>query len=620
MASNPDVANYESIEMQVMDAFRSSIEWLQPVDSIMEDLDSAITNLEPLANTPASRTFIDILNKCSYASRQWLGSEPQDPDWYIHVAKGTSKGAFVDLTIAIDAGLGQRPVIEIMSDTLPPAYFTHLSEPHARIIEIVPMVSNIQMRPFYEPENDLTDKGDPFTREPYKFDPSTGQGSWVFILDTELAPIDGVREVRKYVIPSDYSVGSLSEMKIDLGFAYGPDDMVDRFPDTRTNDIWTITRGHGTPVACVVGGEVSHITDDWGDVGVSPHANLFLIKVAGSIEQHQNPHPEAYRRAFERVLAAIDLEGIPGSKSVVLFTWEVDLRGEAQADSDAGHDMFDEYLTEFDKRGVTFVMAADNEGRDQGLQVPKAYLGDLAPQSHGTSSNSLITVGGVNPRGSLYVGTTPEGESASNKAPSHPKKGPGSITVYAMAQLVYSCQVSGGKGTVNGTSFAASAIAGLAAYVLALPENQEQFRWSPNDYANNNTVGRRVKDYIHAESFQRVPDSLKTDPAAGNYPYPIPSKIHVGYNMAYGSICQNSSVVVKRDQPSACEVPWTSTPTPTPSSISSLISSVQPFIYLLDKPRPFNGDIKCTDSEADYLLHRRRWMRKRRVHDMQSRF
>ncbi|KAI0025810.1 peptidase S8/S53 domain-containing protein [Xylariomycetidae sp. FL0641] len=334
------------------------------------------------------------------------------------------------------------------------------------------------------------------------------------------------------------------------GYDYGPDDMADRIPDNRNNAVWTTTKGHGTPVACIAAGAAStQFTTDGSYVGVSPFANLYLIKITGCIKEPQTPGTapeyrmtlptiESIEEGLKQVIRALDDENIPGDRSVVLLTIALDQRPAQQELSDVQHEVFAKYFDLFEQRGVTVVMPAGNYGRAApntgGPPSPRAHLGDLLPQNHGKASNSLITVGSVTPRGSLHIGTTPEGEDPINPAPSHPSKGPGSITVYALGAQVASCSVDGQRRTFQGTSYATPAIAGLAAYLLALPENQELFEYSPDDYANGNTVGKRVKQFIRDSSYQRVPDSLKTDPTAGVYPYPIPPSINVGYNMAWG--------------------------------------------------------------------------------------
>lgn len=87
-------------------------------------------------------------------------------------------------------------------------------------------------------------------------------------------------------------------------------------------------------------------------------------------------------------------------------------------------------------------------------------LSMITPQNLGTTDNALITVGGVEKDGSLFTLTNPDLGNG------------GSITIYGAARevLVASTDSDTATTTVDGTSVAAPAIAGMAAYFFSLSE------------------------------------------------------------------------------------------------------------------------------------------------------
>lgn len=82
-----------------------------------------------------------------------------------------------------------------------------------------------------------------------------------------------------------------------------------------------------------------------------------------------------------------------------------------------------------------------------------------------------------------------------------------------------------------------TAQAGLAAYFLAHPDYQERFRYSPDDYGNKNTVGKRMKDFLKELAYQRLPvDKLLHPDHRADYRFPnnrLPS-VDVLYNGYHG--------------------------------------------------------------------------------------
>lgn len=81
--------------------------------------------------------------------------------------------------------------------------------------------------------------------------------------------------------------------------------------------------------------------------------------------------------------------------------------------------------------------------------------------------------------------------------------------------------------------------AGLAAYFLAHPDYQDRFRYSSHDYANSNTVGKRMRDFLVELAYQRVPaDRLLHPDHLADYRYSpnavVPPSVVVLYNGYHG--------------------------------------------------------------------------------------
>jgi subtilisin family serine protease len=121
---------------------------------------------------------------------------------------------------------------------------------------------------------------------------------------------------------------------------------------------------------------------------------------------------------------------------------------------------------------VIVVVPTGNDGADGGS------LATITPQNYGTAANQLITVGGVADTGVFADRTTRDLGTG------------GSISVYALSESVVGASYQSNTGTMSqdGTSFAAPAVAGLAAYFGALPSLSSQFT------AGN--VAQQMKNYI----------------------------------------------------------------------------------------------------------------------------
>jgi hypothetical protein len=129
----------------------------------------------------------------------------------------------------------------------------------------------------------------------------------------------------------------------------------------------------------------------------------------------------------------------------------------------------------------------------------------------GSTSNSLITVGGVREEGKLWPDTTPQepGEA-------------GSISIYAAAREVLLADFRSDDGThrESGTSFAAPAIAGLTAVFFSTP-NLDNI-WTPG------SVGLAVKEFFSfTANLQRNNNPI---PPEVDYTPPDPASVVVGWN------------------------------------------------------------------------------------------
>lgn len=104
----------------------------------------------------------------------------------------------------------------------------------------------------------------------YAFHSSAGQGAWIYIVDSgfdtghdELQSTTA-RQVKTYVVPSEFGAPKLHLVMQNAGWEYG-----DTLIDDKHADL-----GHGTGVAGVAAGQI------WG---VAPKANLYLMKMSGYV-------------------------------------------------------------------------------------------------------------------------------------------------------------------------------------------------------------------------------------------------------------------------------------------------------------------------------------------------
>ncbi|KAI1327775.1 hypothetical protein F5Y16DRAFT_185293 [Xylariaceae sp. FL0255] len=196
-------------------------------------------------------------------------------------------------------------------------------------------------------------------------------------------------------------------------------------------------------------------------------------------------------------------------------------------------------LDKLEQYGILFVVAAGNQGSPiaPDLVIP---TGDKLPHRFGTETNNIVTVGGVTAGGLLSPLSCPSGSSTGSLR--------GSINVYAQMIDVTTADIGAVPRIVEGTSFAAPAVAGLIAYALALPANAEILPWQGDGFS----FAQATKKYIVDTAYRRVrmaDQFVAFAPLATDYPYPpgwpydIPQDVPVAYNNIWGpqTPCDNNN-------------------------------------------------------------------------------
>lgn len=165
---------------------------------------------------------------------------------------------------------------------------------------------------------------------------------------------------------------------------------------------------------------------------------------------------------------------------------------------------------------IITVIASGNDG-DRGLK-----LAHSTPQNLGTVDNALITVGGVIADGSVSTITR------------LPTDDGGSMTVYGISDDVWVANYrNDGLEALTGTSFAAPAVAGLAAYYAGLPSIADEFP------AGN--IAQTMKNYIAGNAVIRNSNPSQNLPAEYQQYFPAGS-VRVAYNQAPDGLCADQPV------------------------------------------------------------------------------
>lgn len=136
-------------------------------------------------------------------------------------------------------------------------------------------------------------------------------------------------------------------------------------------------------------------------------------------------------------------------------------------------------------------------------------IGTLSPQRYGTPNNPLITVGGIEADGSISDITARQGPSQLFSGNPITATLVGSITTYgSITQVAANSGDDRSASDETGTSGANAYVAGLAAYLLGLPDDLPNLQ-------HGGTVAMDVKNFIVSTSFARD-DARQGGPVATN--------------------------------------------------------------------------------------------------------
>ena len=295
----------------------------------------------------------------------------------------------------------------------------------------------------------------------------TGQGIGVAVIDSGVAPVDGLNGPGKVVYGPDLSTEA--------------DD-----PDLANFD----TNGHGTHMAGIIAGRDAEATGNYvGDssnfIGMAPDSKVISIKVA-----------DAYGNSdVSQVLAAIDWvvthRNDPGNNIRVL-----NLSYGTDSQQDYVHDPLDYAAEAAWKKGIVVVAAAGNAGFAVGAKAPG--LTDPA------SDPFVMAVGAVDNKGTVDNSDDVVAEFSSSSAGVHDRNpdlvAPGKSVTSLRVPGSYADQEYGATGGVtdrlmkgSGTSQATAVVSGAAALVLsqrpdATPDQVKAILTSTADLLPNTSV------------------------------------------------------------------------------------------------------------------------------------
>lgn len=409
----------------------------------------------------------------------------------------------------------------------------------------------------------------------YTYAEPRGEGSWIIIIDSgfdvthkQLQSTE-YRKVLTYAVPASKAVPKLTKWDEEDGWRPTMNSIADDLPN-ESND------GHGTGVACVAAGLFS---------GVASRANLLLVKPEShylNVKTGETRQPgitlaaiqDAFSNIRDEIGRSMDFGKVVINLSMVL--------GEGSAVGS----MLQHFFQSQDMTGVTIVMAAGNYGYDYSTNAVVKYQAESSPQKYVSDASPFINVGGTYHDGSVWEWTTPPGARPGGSD----SFSEATISVWAQADDVWTCRANAGGANEamfmrEGTSFAAPQVAGLAASLLSYPwpstaENPFAFVGAP---PGGGSVGRRMKTMLaDTYAYQRLPRGEIANRAMGTlqsfrppraFPWAIPDRVDVIYNMAFGDQrCKNVPGFpnVKRDD--TCPLSGDEGGTPTAASTASYVT------------------------------------------------
>ncbi|GAB7326239.1 hypothetical protein MBLNU13_g10227t1 [Cladosporium sp. NU13] len=328
----------------------------------------------------------------------------------------------------------------------------------------------------------------------YEFDTQLGIGQTIYIIDTgyrsthqEFAATG--RTVDDYVVPNAFTL-SASPFVSDRD-TLSPEDMTDY-------------NGHGTAVASVAGGNSQ---------GVASQANMVIIKFRNAaaqagvgINQIRGVTSAALRDAWDYAINDVISRRNNGDtgKFVINMSYGFARGGPLPTLHELIMDRVIPFAAEND---IVVTIPTGNDA--------PTSLAMVTPQNLGTTDNALITVAGVEHNGSLFTNSNPDLGTG------------GSITVYAAARLVLVASTDSDTSTtmLNGTSLAAPAVAGMAAYFFSLPELDAN--WPQG------SIARAMKQFFVLSA--RIQRNNNPVPPNLSYAGPAPGSVVVAWNRHPGN-------------------------------------------------------------------------------------
>lgn len=342
----------------------------------------------------------------------------------------------------------------------------------------------------------------------YAFDDSLGENQTIYVIDTGYIPEapdfahKAPGTIREYVVPNRLMLPYSDPSE------YGPEDARDHAD----------RRYHGTGVASVAAGAVHGVASK-ATLAIVKFRNVATNSASGNTIMRGVTEP-ALAAAWDWVINDVIFQRAKASNhGTALRGFIINMSYGFNIQMQRGHrDVLQQRVQWALGNDTVVVIAAGNDG----LLDPPPGLHETSPQDQGASQNALITVGGTDRDGNLWKGTTPDLGNG------------GSITTYAQA---YQVEVaSGGLGyshTVDGTSFAAPAVAGLAAYFFGIKSLANQWQ--------TNSIPQNMKDYITSKHWQRQKDPIGNAVPDGGFHHPASGSVKVAWNALEEGLCNEKS-------------------------------------------------------------------------------